>query len=221
MLKLNQIYNMDCIEGMKQIEDNSVDCVFTDPPYNQKKDYGVYNDNVPWDKYDKFNEKWLKECNRISKQIIVFISSNLINRFWNYKILKKSNLLIVHKKAYGIEKNNVVNQYFGILFTENPKKKIQNLWNDIKLPGEGYIFRENKYYDNPGFTSLLLTRKIIDSFSNENDVVCDPFSGVGTTAVACKQLKRYYIGWEINEKYCEIAQKRLYNVPLRLEEFIT
>ncbi len=46
----------------------------------------------------------------------------------------------------------------------------------------------------------------------ENGIVLDPFLGSGTTAVACKELKRGYIGIEINPKYCEIARKRIANV---------
>jgi DNA modification methylase len=60
------------------------------------------------------------------------------------------------------------------------------------------------------------TQKPIDAMkkpiifsSKENDIIFDPFLGSGTTAVACKQLKRNYIGCEISKEYCEIAQSRL------------
>ncbi len=52
----------------------------------------------------------------------------------------------------------------------------------------------------------------IEISSNEGDLVLDPFMGSGTTAVACKMLKRNFIGFEINPLYCEIANQRLQKV---------
>lgn len=52
-----------------------------------------------------------------------------------------------------------------------------------------------------------LIKKIL--MANTGDIVFDPFAGSGTTAVAAKQLKRNFIGIEISEKYCKIAEDRL------------
>ena len=49
----------------------------------------------------------------------------------------------------------------------------------------------------------------IKLFTKSGDIVLDPFVGSGTTAVACKHLKRNFIGIEISEKYCKIAEERL------------
>ena len=54
-----------------------------------------------------------------------------------------------------------------------------------------------------------IIKKIINRFSNENDIVLDCFSGSGTTAVACKNLGRKFIGIEISPEYCKIAEDRL------------
>ena len=67
MLGLNKIYNMDCIEGLKLLDDNSIDLVVTSPPYNVGIDYDSYNDNLPWDEYIGWCKKWLKECYRVLK----------------------------------------------------------------------------------------------------------------------------------------------------------
>ena len=66
-MELNNIYNMDCIEGMKQLEENSIDLIVTSPPYNVGIDYDSWDDNMPWDKYLEWCEQWLTECFRVLK----------------------------------------------------------------------------------------------------------------------------------------------------------
>ena len=63
---------------------------------------------------------------------------------------------------------------------------------------------------------IELLRDLVKHFSKENDTVLDPFIGSGTTLVACKELKRQYIGIEINPKYCKIAEERIKNIPNKL-----
>lgn len=66
-VEINKIYNMDCIEGLKQLEDNSVDLIVTSPPYNLGIKYDVWNDSMPWEDYLKWCEEWLTECYRVLK----------------------------------------------------------------------------------------------------------------------------------------------------------
>lgn len=67
MLNINKIYNIDCITGLKQIDDESIDLIVTSPPYNIGIDYDVYNDNIDWDDYYRWCAEWLSECYRILK----------------------------------------------------------------------------------------------------------------------------------------------------------
>ena len=62
---------------------------------------------------------------------------------------------------------------------------------------------------HPTQKPIRLFGKIIQDFSNESDIIFDPFLGSGTTAIAAKQLKRNFIGIEISEKYCQISKDRL------------
>ena len=64
--------------------------------------------------------------------------------------------------------------------------------------------------------SLYPAEYLIKGFSYENDIILDPFIGSGTTAVACKNLNRRYIGYEINKEYYDIVNKRLQNIQLEL-----
>lgn len=61
------IFNTDCIQGLKLIENNSIDLIVTSPPYNIGIDYGVYKDDMSWDNYLNWCNNWLKECYRILK----------------------------------------------------------------------------------------------------------------------------------------------------------
>ncbi len=65
MLEVNKIYNMDCMHGLKQIENNSIDLILIDPPYNIGKDFE--NDNLPPEEYLKWCKEWIKECVRVLK----------------------------------------------------------------------------------------------------------------------------------------------------------
>jgi site-specific DNA-methyltransferase (adenine-specific) len=99
-------------------------------------------------------------------------------------------------------------QYHSILSTCNPVVKCRDVWDDVRLPGEGYYFREDRY-DNPGLTGLEMTKKVLQHFTKVADIVLDPFCGTGTTLVACKATNRRGIGIEQSSKYIEIANKRL------------
>jgi len=66
-IKENNIYNIDCISGMKQIDDNSIDMCVTSPPYNVGIKYDKWDDSMPIDSYFKFANDWLSELYRILK----------------------------------------------------------------------------------------------------------------------------------------------------------
>ena len=65
------------------------------------------------------------------------------------------------------------------------------------------------YRQHPTQKPRELIIKILQDWSKDTDIILDPFLGSGTTAVACKQLGRRFIGIEISPKYCEIAERRL------------
>jgi len=67
-IELNNIYNIDCLVGLKQIPDNFIDIIVTSPPYNFDMKYDTYNDKKSWqDFFDWLNEVW-KECFRVLKK---------------------------------------------------------------------------------------------------------------------------------------------------------
>lgn len=66
-LELNKVHNMDCVEGMKLLPDNSIDLIVTSPPYNVGIDYDSWNDNLKWEDYLDWCKQWLAECYRVLK----------------------------------------------------------------------------------------------------------------------------------------------------------
>ena len=66
-LDINNIYNMDCIDGLKLIADDSIDLIVTSPPYNVGIEYDSYEDSIPWEDYLSWCKDWLSECFRVLK----------------------------------------------------------------------------------------------------------------------------------------------------------
>ena len=69
---------------------------------------------------------------------------------------------------------------------------------------------------HPTQKPLPLFKWILEKYSQPNDVILDPFLGSGTTAVACLELNRHFIGIELSPEYCEIAKKRIKEIQPQL-----
>lgn len=68
-----------------------------------------------------------------------------------------------------------------------------------------------KKYNHPAMFPEGLVMRLLKLFSYQDDVVLDPFNGVGTTALVAYKLRRKYIGIDISEEYCKTAEERLKN----------
>ncbi len=97
-----------------------------------------------------------------------------------------------------------------------------NCWYDIPKIQAGCLTPEGihsgKEKSHPSSMPTRLAERIINVSSNRDNMILDLFLGSGTTALASKILGRKCIGIEIEEKYCEIAKKRLSQSVMRLEE---
>lgn len=215
MLELNKIHNSDILEFTRKLKNASVDFAFSDPPYNKNKDYGIYKDNLPGNKYREWITDIIQEYRRISNnQFGFFLGADIIKLYWD--LMPDAKLIIIRKGAIGTPFKDYYRQYSGLLITAKPNGTIYDLWTDIRMPGEGYFFREQRF-PHPGLTSLKLTQRIINYFTKENDLVFDGFMGTGTTAIACEHLGLKYLGCEINPDYIEIYQQRLSNYQSQLK----
>jgi len=214
---------MDCLEGLKQIPDNSIDLVVTDPPYEiQTSGAGIYKQ--PDKQYvkelnlmkDGFSPEILDELCRVLKKINIYLfcSQKQIIPLLDYFVKEKGcnwNLLTWHKTNPVPACNNkyLTDTEFILFFREKGVK----IYGEFKTKFTYYVTplnqKDKKLYKHPTIKPLEIAENLIINSSREGDAILDPFIGTGTTAVASKKLNRNYIGFEISKEYCIIAEKRI------------
>lgn len=196
------IYHGDCREILPHLE--AVDAVITDPPYNAKKDYGVFKDNLSAEEYESFMSQVVTDCLRLaSKQF--WVAPRYQMKLW-LNLLPGAHQIVIRRGAAGPYRGGWSDQYATALSIGKPKRPCSDLWDDIRLKGEGYFFRENAF-GHPGYTPSPIFERAISLFADTS--IIDPFAGTGTSLFKAKQFGLKAIGIEINEKYCEIAAERL------------
>jgi site-specific DNA-methyltransferase (adenine-specific) len=200
---LNTIVKGDCRELLKQLPDKSCD-IFLDPPYNVGKDYGPWQDNLPEHEYYLFIETVLKECKRAGKVVTVYTPHKHQRVYWQILGSDFHQITLWHPAKNGFY-SGFVNKTAVLLTNAQPDKRLQvdNIWK-VELPGLGYYAKEEPN-DHPGYTTEEVTGKVIQRLCN-SDIICDPFMGSGTTALAAAKLGKKYIGFELNPAYIEIAE---------------
>ena len=191
---------------MKQMEDNSVDVIVTDPPYGilgGSKTIGGSN----MSKVNEYNCEW--DNSRMSKEILTEIfrvSKNQIIFGYNYlaDMLPVTNGLIVWDKK---KKNNWFDNFSDgeMIWTsfKKPLRIFRFLWMGAIREGK----RTKKVH--PTQKPVDLMEWIIKNYTTEGDIIMDAFMGSGTTGVACKNLNRDFIGIELDKTYFDIATKRI------------
>lgn len=228
-MKVNYIKQGDCLELLKEIPDNSIDLIVTDPPYILETDgagmFGKKADNYGGQRYvmknidfmkNGISENVLDELIRVMKKINIYIwcSQKQLPIFYKYFVEKKKcnwNLLCWHKTNPTPTCGNkyLTDTEFCLFFREKGVK----VYGEYKTKRTFYVSTKNledkKLYNHPTIKPLEIIKNLIINSSNEGDIVLDPFLGSGTTAVASKMLKRQYIGFEINKDYFETSLKRI------------
>lgn len=203
-MEYDYIERGDCLELMKELPDKSVDLIITDPPYGKKADKGTNGFGSAknrkykggWD--SKIPEKAVfDEMFRVSKNVIIFGG----NYFTQH--LPPSNCWIFWDKKGDIAFKNPFadGELIYTTFTKVVKK--------IVFRQQGFITDSKDKRYHPTQKPSELVQMLIEQFSNEGDIILDPFLGSGTTAVAAVNTNRHYIGFELDEKYFDIACKRL------------
>lgn len=208
---IGKITCADCLDILKQLPDKCVDLVLTDPPYGIGYDKkatryngtfqgngvarrGIYKE-CNWDKKTPEKEVF-DEILRISRNAIIFGGNYFANMLPNSK-----HWIVWDKKTNGDWADcELAWTSFG-----KPVKKYEYLWSGMLQQN----MKEKEIRIHPTQKPVGLFMKILQDYSNENDIVLDCFSGSGTTAVACHNLKRRFICIEKDPEYAKASQERL------------
>jgi len=235
LLELNRIYNMDCLEGMKLIPDKSIDLVVTDPPYKfENKGGGFYADNKSTKREYLDNLRTIK-CTEFEPILFLETLKPKMKKFYGYFFCNKSLIEDYIKFA----RDNKYNFDVLVMAKSNPIPSYNNhhlsdLEYIVMIRERGSYFSKHKKIDDyrkffitschkgihPAEKPVSLIERYIRVSSRKGDTVLDPFMGSGTTAVACIKTNRKYIGFEISEEYCKIAEKRISDITPELEKLI-
>lgn len=220
----------DCLEVMKDIPDKSIDLIATDPPYKltSRGSSGTMGGYWRGEKAKKglvFNhnsiscKEYLPEFYRILKdKSILYLMCNNTNLQEMINVGTEVGFKFV-KSLVWEKGNKICGRYYMncfeyiLLFRKGGDKPINNCGTPdiLKIPVKKTKDDKGKnLHDTEKPVELM--KILIENSSNENDVVLDPFMGIGSTGVACINTNRNFIGIELDEKYFEIAKQRINEV---------
>jgi len=244
MLELNKIYNMDCLEGMKLIDDGSIDMILCDLPYGTTA--------CKWDSVIPLEPLW-EQYKRIIKDrgAIVLTASQPFTT-----ILIASNMTMfkycwIWKKPQGVDpfmaKYRPLNNYEDICvfsigttkyypqmdsgkpytvtrdrkprnyeITATTMKQTTTVNAGFRYPTRIIEFNQERGL-HPTQKPVKLFEYLIKTYTNEGETVLDNCMGSGTTAIACINTGRNFIGFELDKHYCDIANERIRNALAKKE----
>ena len=216
-----KLYCDDCLNIMKQIENESIDLIVTDPPYlikyktnrRKNKDHDFCSEILN-DDNEQLIIDYIRECYRILKNntaMYMFCNCDKVD-FFKQELenagFKIKNMIIWVKNNWtaGDLKAQFGKQY-EIIFLVNKGRKcfngkrITDVWMFDRISGKKQLHQNQKPVD--------LLKQCILKHSDENDIIFDGFMGSGSTCVACIETDRKFFGVELDKKYFEIAKERI------------
>ena len=237
-MKFDYIEQGDCLKLMKELPDNSIDCIVTSPPYNKgfwssnrnvnnfsffktksrRITYGAFDDNLLPEEYEQQQRDFLAECLRVIKptgsifynHIDILNKHQTIHPIWVYDFPLKQIIIWNRKNTPKLDKSYfypITEYVFWIQKDKNARTYFDR---------KNAIFNKSIWEINPDKKNefpapfpLELPTNCILSTTRVGDVVLDPFMGSGTTMIAAIKTNRHYIGFEIDNNYYNMANKRI------------
>lgn len=222
-----KLYNGDCLKIMKEIPEESINLIVTDPPYPTTSRGSAGNSGGMLQKeinrkgkvfnFNNINcKEYAPEFYRILKDgSHCYIMTNhvnlidMLNTFTNngFHFIK----CLIWDKGNKIMGQYYMSQFEYILFFRKGKgKKINNCGTSDILSVKN-IKTKDKDGKNLHDTEkpIKLMKILIENSSNKNETVLDPFMGIGSTGIACVNTNRNFIGIELDKEYFEIAKERI------------
>lgn len=227
---MHVILNTDCMEYMAEIKDDTFDCILTDVPYKQEfHDRGMAQHRATYLKIKNYGSnkdlnytEFFEECLRVLKKVNFFTFCDKETLYDFITMAKEKGfgwqILCFCKTSPTPFTNNqwLTDKEYGI-----------HIFKDLPVRGSYYTkkswstmanFKESGI-DHPSAKLVKEVQRILTNITDEGDLVFDPFLGSGTTCLACYKTKRHFVGCEINQDYCKLAQQRLDDEQSQLELF--
>ena len=218
---------MDCLEGMEQIPNESIDLVVTDPPYKTTSRGNAGNSGGMLQKKINMKGKVFKH-NDIDPKVYIpeifrvlkdgshfYIMTNHINLQNMLNICTENGFHFIKSLIWN-KGNKIMGQFYMsqfeyiLFFRKGKGKKINKCGTAdiLNIPNKKTKGSDGKnLHDTEKPVELM--KVLIENSSQENQIVLDPFMGSGTTAIACINTNRNYIGFEIDPDYYEAALERM------------
>lgn len=240
ILDLNAVHQGDCLEVMKQIDDNTIDLILCDLPFGTTA--------CKWDTVIPFEPLW-EQYNRVIKDnsaILLFsqqpFTTDLVNsnrKYFRYEIIweKNRSLGFLNAKKMPLRCHEVILVFYKKLPTYNPQftegkpykskssgngkptTSIYRAYTPIRNNNAGTRYPRDVIRINGGDNgrfhptqkSVFFLEYLIKTYTNKFETVLDNCSGSGSTGVACINTSRNFICIEQEESYVEISRKRIQN----------
>ncbi len=234
---------MDCLEGMEYIQDKSIDMILADLPYGttQNKWDTVINLQKLWEQYNRI----VKDEGAIIltaqppfDKALACSNLKMFRYEWIWEKSKATGFLNAKKMPLKAHENILV--FYKRLPIYNPQKTTGHtpVNRYTKRKGDGSNYGKTAVVSGGGNTDryprdvlkfknvinpihptqkpVALFEYLIRTYTNEGNIVLDNCIGSGTTAEACIRTRRDFIGFEIEEKYCSMAEERLKRIQLKI-----
>ena len=227
------LYCGDCLEKLKLIEDNSIDCIVTSPPYNKggrsddTKEYGEtwvrkiyydkYNDDLPEEDYVSWQIQVINECTRVLKPTGSLFYNHKIRRWdnkghfpnWVFDTNANFYQMIVWDRGSACDVNpNYLYPSTELIFWLT-KDKPNVYRKNCLMQNEIWKITPTNSKLHPATFPDSLVENCLKLTTERGDVVLDPFMGSGTTGIVSTKLQRDFIGIELSENYFEMSKSRI------------
>ncbi|HYB04185.1 MAG TPA: site-specific DNA-methyltransferase [Nitrososphaerales archaeon] len=230
--EIDRIHYSDNIEGMKKLQDESIDCVIADPPfglsftgkesiYNRDRRFVRNGYREIKNDYEKFSETWIRELPRVMKKTATaWIFSGWTNLFDILNALKKTDLLLINhiiwRYQFGVfTDRKFVTSHYHLLFLAKSRDYYFNkvmhypldVWEINRTYRKGEVKNATKLPNE-------VVQRCVDFSTRPGDLVMDPFMGNGTTALVAKGSFRHYVGFELNRAMKPVIDAALSSIEL-------
>ena len=221
-MEINKIYNEDCLETLNRMEDNSVDCVITDPPYSglmaKSRSGGRFDQSEHHIEFDDMSERaFLLFIKPIFRELyrVMKLGSHLYC-FTDWKqlrnmadclelsSLKLVNIVCWDKGHFGTGAGYRSQSEYLLVFSKG-------LPNTFNLRNVGNVIKCSRAKEaiHPHQKPTELLKILVENSTQKGDLIYDPFSGSGSTLLTAKAMERNFIGSELSKEYVEAINAKL------------